>query len=774
MARNYKIATEFSVVDRATAQLNKMSSAGSLVGSAWSKGISQAQARLDMFGKAAAKATKWAVGGAVAAVSAGIGVAAKRYLDFDDAITAAGAKFKDLDVTSADHKQHLLALQEAALDVAGATRFTATDTAGALDKMAMAGLTASQSMAMLRGTASLASATGKDLTSAVDMVTDSLSAFNMTKDEFGKPLDDAALAASLQHMSDVVAKTTNMANTDMDMWFESVKMGAPTFSALGGKIEDFSAMVGVLANAGIKGGEAGTAIRNMMLRLSDPKDKAEGFMKGLGVSVYDAAGNMLPILDILKQFETAFAGDSMMMVKEYNKALKKAKGDTSKVNINDYIVDMDMSRKIQSLNAIFGQRVVGDFLVLLGEGSEGIAGFSQTLQNSAGAAANMADAMDKSLKGRIETLKSALETLGIRFVKAFEEDGATMVGKLTAAVGRFTKDVLPKMVTTIRDVLPTVINVISGVVQTVWKLRGVIVAVVGSIVIWRTVTTAAVIAMNAYKVATSIITGAQLAYGIVVKGSAAAQSAFTFASNGAKIATIAFSGVMKVATAAQWLFNAALNANPIGLVIAAVVALTGVILVLTGKWEAVTAAVDGFFERIRNMEGLGGYILGVLVSPLETLWNMVRGLFDVMNAFKAGGFLAGIKMMGLAILQSLVAPVESLLKLISFIPGMGKLNDKLHGWFDSQRANILAGGAVQDNAVAKGVAGAGNASALVLPEAEGMDIANTPPTQTAAMANSYSREESVTTNRVELSVADNIEARYGALAPAVSIQRGGR
>jgi TP901 family phage tail tape measure protein len=192
--------------------------------------------------------------------------------------------------------------------VAAETEFNAVDTAGALDKMAMAGLTSGQSMALLKGTTNLATATCVDLTTAVDIATDALGAFNMTKDEFGRPLDEAGLKTNLDRISDVVARTTNMFNTDIGMWFESVQKGAPVFTKVGQSLEDFSAMVGVLANSGIKGAEAGTALRNVITGLTPSSDKAAEALENMGIRVKDSAGNMNNIIDIIGDFEKVMGG----------------------------------------------------------------------------------------------------------------------------------------------------------------------------------------------------------------------------------------------------------------------------------------------------------------------------------------------------------------------------------------------------------------------------------------------------------------------------------
>ena len=158
-------------------------------------------------------------------------------------MTKAGSKFKDVDVTSAEYNQTLEKLQASAREVGALTKFSAVDSANALDKMAMAGLTSEQSMGMLMGTTNLAAAVGLDLTSAVDMATDAMGAFNLVVNDPSLTADEVAkqTSANMNRIADVVAKTTNMANLDMEMWFESVKMGASTFTSLGGTIEEFSA-----------------------------------------------------------------------------------------------------------------------------------------------------------------------------------------------------------------------------------------------------------------------------------------------------------------------------------------------------------------------------------------------------------------------------------------------------------------------------------------------------------------------------------------------------
>lgn len=793
MAQKYSIVTEFLLADKASKNLEAIGIKSKFLQNTLGPGLLKAEQRLTAIGSAAGKAAIGLAGMGVAALAGGVVKATGAYIEFDDTLNSAAAKMNGsggLDASFDD-------LKKTALDVAAATRFTANDMAGAIDKMAMAGMKASNIISTLPGMAQLATAAGLDATSAIDMATDALGAFGMATDEFGKPLEGDALAASLQRISDVVAKGTNSANFDMGMWFESVKAGAPTFTALGGQIEEFTALAGKLANAGIKGGEAGTAIRNMMLRLSAPNSSGQAALDQLGISAYDAAGNMLPLLDILKQFENAFSdGSSMTMLKDYNKAVKKAKGDTSKVNIADFTVDMNQQRMIQSLNTIFGQRVVGDFLVLMAEGSESIGKFTDELYAAKGASEEMANTMNSSLKGRIELLKSAVDNLGINFVSNFDSEGTrNAISALTDAVGYFQANVLPRLADTITAIFPTIekgakkvigelpklfdafgtaftvlkpiIALLGGIGTILWWIRTPLAIAVGLWGSYQILMMALVgpikavaFAMQAKNLIMGIMNGIQIARNAATWGTVVAVQAENAATMGAAIGMKLYAAGAGIVTAAQWLWNTAILACPIAWIIGLIIVLVGIIVVLVGKWQSVTAAVDGFFESISNMEGVGGAILNFLVTPLKWVWSIARGLFDTLDAFIHGGFVAGIKMLGLSILQFIFTPIQSILDVISLIPGID-IGDKARRWFNETKAGILnpneaTGGADFENS-----------------EAEEMrsQIAATEPVNQRTVSETYNES----TSRLNISLADGLNGKFdGTVAPNITLDTGKR
>lgn len=790
MATNYQIRTQFLLEDKATKVLEAIGIKSQFMNKTLGVSLLKAEERWSALGKAAQGAALGLAAATTAAIGAGIVTATQKFIAFDDALSSAGSHFADLDVSADDYGEHLDLLKEKALEVSGATRFNATDTIGALDKMAMAGFSSAQAMSMLAGTANLATAAGVDLTSGVDMVTDAMGAFSLVKDELGRPLNTIALEANLNRMSDVVSLATKKANFDMNMWFESVKNGAPVFSSFGGSLEDFTAMAGTLANVGIKGGEAGTALRNVMQRLATPTSSAQKAIKDLGISVYDSAGKMRPILDILEQFEKSVG--TLPDMEGYMKALEEAGGDESKVDLNKFLGDGLDKGKLANLNEIFGQRAITSFLVLLNEGSESIGNFSKELSGAKGAAESTANAMNQSLGARIAILQSALETLGIKFIDSLKPQAMPLVDSLTNVVEEFTKNTLPSVIQTIQAAIPyiqkifqTIIDhlpealaalsnlmpmfkfiasAISNLFSIVWALKTPLTIILSLWGMWQVsmmvllpIIKAINTVQSAYNLISGIMHGIEIARQAALYGTTVALEATNAATLGANIGMKLYAVGSGIVTAAQWLWNTAIMACPIAWIVAGILLLVGVIVVLVGKWEAVTGAVDGFFEKIRSMDGIGGWILQSLLTPFEAVWNVVRSLFDIINAFKTGGIVAGIKMIGLSILQMLVSPIEAILQMLSWIPGLGHLNDKIHGWFDSTRAGIL--GTTEEDEMSA-ASEADNA------------IISQPPTQTAAVANSYSRQENFNSSSVDIRLADGLEASsYGSVAPGVTLQQ---
>ena len=767
MATKYQVATEFSILDRASAQLKKMSAAGSAVGGAWNRSVAAAQARVDAFGRSVAAAGKMAVGIGIGAAAAGLVAATKQYADFEGSIRSAGAAFGVAFIKADNFEQKLKEMEAATRAVAAATEFDATQAGKALETLAKAGVNASQAVGLLPGVADLATAAGVNMDDAVALAIGSLSTLGM------KSKDPAQLAANMTRLSDVMTYTANSAYMSLQDVGAAISATGSFFTTANNDLNVFSGSLTALADKNIRGAEAATHLRNIMVNLSSPTAAAANALKTMNIQTTDAAGNLLPLPKIIGQMNKAMAG----------------MGDVQKTALK---------------YAIFGKQNIAAIDAMLNTGEDALNKYAQAAANSMGAVSAAAQAQRGGLMNQFKVLQSALTELGFKFVEAFKGKGSDAIRQLTEAVSNFNPQPLINS-------LITAVDVVSGFVKAAWAMRYVIGSVVGIFVLWRTVTTAAAVGLGLYHGALEILRGAHIAYRIVVKHSIAMEKVFAAASGRTKAATIVCSAAMKVATAVQWAFNAAMAANPVGLVVAAIVALVGIILVMTNHWKQVTLAVDGFFAKISNMQGIGGAILQFLARPFEIAWKMIRSVFDIFAAFKEGGFINGIKMLGLAILQFIAAPIQEILKMLSFIPGIGKLSAGIDNGFQNTRdsllgtahleqtpaaekggaaaamgiarqqaaANAMAAQPATDAASAMAAARKGQASQAAmaggLPRAEDNGAASAAPTATAAQANSYSRSESVTTNRLEVGLADGLEVKNGsAAAPNFTLYTGGR
>lgn len=715
--KNYKVVTEFSILDRATNQLNKMASQGNVAAGVLRRGISQAQTRVSALGATMASALSMGVKVGVGAVAAGLVVATRQYAQFDEAIRSAAAAYGPAFTEADNFQSKLKDMGRAVRNVAAATEFDAVQAGNAMKTLAQAGVQSEQAIALLPGVADLATTALTGMDEAVGLAVGSLNVMGMMSD---KPEE---LARNMTRISDVMAYTANSAYMSLQDVGAAISAGGSFFKTANNDLNVMSGSLTALANNSIKGAEAGVHLRNIMTNLSaSTSSAAAAALKKMNIATTDAAGNLLPLPKIIGQFNKAMAG----------------MGDAEK-NANIY--------------AIFGKQNIAAVTALLNTGEEALNSYALAAANSAGTAAKGAEVIRGGLINQLKVLVSGLTELGFKFVEAFETRGSNGLKKLTEAVSSF--DPQPLINAALK-----IVDAISGMIMTAWKFRGVIIAVVGAMVAWKTAMTAIVVGakvMQAFNIVMAFGKGIMIGYKAAAMGVSVAIKAQGAASTAAAMG-------MKVATAAQWLWNAALSANPIGIVIVAIVALIGIILVLTGKWQKVTAAVDGFFERIRNMKGIGGAILKQLVAPLEFVWNTIRGIFDTINAFKVGGFIAGIKMLGLSILQMIAAPIQAILESLSWIPGMEWLHSKISGFFENTRNSILAGSGATDSAGGLPAESEADAAASM---AE--------PTRSAAVANSYSREESVTTNRVEIGLSDGLTIKNGATAaPAFTLQTGRR
>lgn len=398
---NFAVSTRFTGKDLISKTFARMGKNAERFGGKSSKAFKQANRSASRFrdvtkGILAAGAIQKVLGG----LQRGVAAVTSEFIGFDGAIISAAAKFKDVNLATAEGQKRLLELKKAARETGAATQFSAGQAASGLDFLAMAGFNATQAMAALPGVVNLATVANVDLGRATDIASDSLGAFGLMTEDATK------LQKNFTRVNDVMALTMSRTNTNMEDMFEAVKKGAPDFTKAGQSLESFNALLGVMANSGKKGSEAGTALRNIMLRLASPTKEAQKAIDKIGIKTADASGNFRDIVDILADVE---------------------KGTKN----------MGEVQKTAALSTIFGARAVGSINILLTEGSKKIRKFRGELEGAGGASQKMADIMRTSLGNRLKSLSSAAIEFGFKFFTAFEKRGAGAIDKLIAAIRSF-------------------------------------------------------------------------------------------------------------------------------------------------------------------------------------------------------------------------------------------------------------------------------------------------------------------------------------------------
>ncbi len=251
------------------------------------------------------------------------------------------------------------------------TAFSASECAEALNYLALAGYDTQQMCDTLPTVLNLAAAGGIDLAAASDMVTDAMSALGMGVDEAGT-------------MVDQMAKTASTTNTSVAQLGEGILTIGATAKTVKGGTAELNTALGILANNGIKGAEGGTHLRNVILSLQNPTDKAAAFMEQLGLDVYDSEGNMRSLNDILGDLNTSMDG-------------------------------MTAAEKSNIIGQIFNKTDLASVNALLANTGTTWDDLQQSITDSGGAAQQMADTQLDNLQGQLTILKSALEGLAISF-----------------------------------------------------------------------------------------------------------------------------------------------------------------------------------------------------------------------------------------------------------------------------------------------------------------------------------------------------------------------
>ena len=274
-----------------------------------------------------------------------------------------------------------------ARELGATTMMSAQESADAMAFLGMAGWRTSEMMAGLPAILDLTVASGRDFATVADIVSDNLTAFGLT-------------ASDATMYSDALAYAMSNANVNMDTLGESLKYIAPVATSAGVSMQEAVAMTMMLGDAGIKGSQAGTTLRTVMLNLTGANEKATAKLKELGVAVFDSEGKTRSFADIIRDLNKATEG-------------------------------MTDAQKTAIANTLVGKTAVSGFSVLLDQGADKLQAYTDGIHNSSGASAEMAEIMGDTLQGKVKIFESAMQDLQITI-------GNAVLPTLTAGVESLT------------------------------------------------------------------------------------------------------------------------------------------------------------------------------------------------------------------------------------------------------------------------------------------------------------------------------------------------
>lgn len=532
-------------------------------------GAEQGISKLSGIASSGLKGVATVVAGTATAIG-GLGVAATKVgMSFESAMSQCAATMGLTAEEIANGSESFEMLEKAAKDAGATTQFSASQSAEALNFLALAGYDAEKAVKTLPTVLNLAAAGGMELGEASDMVTDAMSALG----------DKAGTAESFV---DKLAKTSQKSNTSVAQLGQAILTVGGTAKVLSGGVDEMNTVLGILADNGIKGAEGGTALRNMILSLTAPTDTAAEAIKSLGLQVLDAEGNMRPMNDIFN-------------------------------DLNGTLSTMTQGEQTQVLNKIFNKVDLKSVNALLANSGERFDELSGYIANCDGAAADMAETMNDNLQGKMTILGSTLEGLGIQIYERLEGPLKTAADTAIESLGNIAESLssgdLGGSIDKLAEAFGNMITKIAEGVET-W--------------LPRIITALTWLLENSNTIATGII-----AIGTAMLTLKVA-NAITAVVNAFKAWKLANEGV----TAAQWLLNAAMSANPIGLIIAAVAGLVAGLIYLWNTNEGFRNACINAWNAIKEVAiSVWGGICDFFTETIPNAWNSLVSWFEGIPAW---------------------------------------------------------------------------------------------------------------------------------------------
>lgn len=477
------------------------------------------------------------------AVTAMGGAAVKTAADFESSMSQVQATMgitKDsMSTLDGQSVNTMDALSDLAKEMGSKTAFSASECAEALNYLALAGYDTQEMADTLPTVLNLAAAGGLDLASASDMVTDAMSALGMETKDADK-------------MVDQMAKTASSTNTSVGQLGEGILTIGATAKSIKGGTAELNTALGILANNGIKGAEGGTHLRNVILSLQNPTDKAADTMDALGVSVFDSEGNMRSLNDILGDLNTSMEG-------------------------------MTAEEKANIISKIFNKTDLSSVNALLANTGDTWDELQTSIENSGGAAQQMADTQLDNLSGQLTILKSAVEGFAI-------------------SIGETLMPMIKNIVAKLQSFVDWLNNLDEGTRETILKI-GLFVAALGpALVIIGNVVSKVGTAMKVISKLGTVINGAS----VVAEGGGAAAAAAgggLSACLGPILAVVAAIAVLVAAFTHLWKTNENFRKN------------------VTAIWNRIKGIFDGFTQGIVDRLNALGFSFEDITEVIKAVWD---------------------------------------------------------------------------------------------------------------------------------------------------------
>lgn len=512
-------------------------------------------------------------------IAAGFGAAIKTAADFD-------AQMSKVKAISGATEDEFAQLESKAREMGKQTKYSATESGEAFEYMAMAGWKTEDMLNGIEGIMSLAAASGEELGTTSDIVTDALTAFGMSADQAG-------------HFADVLAAAATNSNTNVSMMGESFKYAAPVAGSLGYSVEDVSLALGLMANSGIKASTAGTTLRNMFQRMTDPTKKSHDAMVALGISLADDEGNAYSFRQVMEQMRGSMKGITVNL-DDYNAELDKldAQLDDGTISQDEYDkavnqLNVDMlgtagAEKARMAAMLGGSRAMSGLLAIANASDEEFNQLASAIDTSS-------DAIVKLEDGSIVPLNEAMES-GQQVIGEYngqaEAMAATMQDNLSGDVTILLSQ-LQELAISLGEIMMPLLREIVGMLQ--------------GVVDWLN-------SLDESQKETIIKVAAVIAAVgpiILIIG---------------KVIT-AISGIISIVSALSAVLP--LLAGPVGIVIAAIAALIAIGVLLYKNWDEIKAKAEIIWNNIKKFfEITIDLIKKAVTGKFEEMKNKISTIFN--------------------------------------------------------------------------------------------------------------------------------------------------